>query len=799
MAKFIITSGSHFRPFTYDELVKPLQQMTDAQNATQDAYDQLSAETAALRHYISNDEEKDVRARRLYDDYVGKLNELQENLWNNGYSASARRDLSVAREGYFGDITRLSKAVQTRLERSKEYWDTKHNHPDRIMGIDPGTADLDKYLDDVNYGQNYFTYSGESFMSEVAADAKARADELLKDATKSIDVERNPELVGYLLTIKRNGFTSKEVQDASELARAALATGNRSAITDATPEGILANVLLSHLDSTGAQSGVNVSPEEFNRLFEYGRAGLSQAIGKTDINTLTDKQWDYQKQLSLAYAKSAGTTTKKDKTDKTGKGVTMNTLIERMESPGYGEFAGRSGRQYRQYESGPKQITFADGSIHDSYSPWETAEYVYNPEIRKRMRAYFGGLDVALDPSNWLGSNSDKHRQHGTVRYQDGSAVKVYANKMTDEQAKQLGIDIKDGVVLTYMGNDGKVHVEENATRDYNKGLQQYRDHVAAMKQLNPDIDKITITPKQEKKYREEYNIGTDIDSSDVYNIVSTKENIGTYTSATIANPGRLKDLKSELRETLIASNKHARTNAGGSLTKTSRFSFYKVGKNGTLSSTGEEDYSKLFMNGKTDAQIQDISIRPSDVAAGAGRGRPVIRFTTEASPDVWAADAEMFGSLLYNTLKAPRRAYPAGIFGAGRGTNEGNSMCDAVDFMLMPLLNPESVLRMSDAESKRWSNIMYKVLNDADKEIYSRSDINGPVIETEDDFLLPDAKQIVYTRSLQNQLYDAVRAYIDNEIDKVRGRMIGEHLKEASNGSDKGPYYLNPENNATE
>ena len=117
MARFIVTSGSHFQPLTYDELVKPLMQMTEAQNKAQDAYDQISMETNALENYISQNP-GDENARAMYDNYKAKLSALQNNLWNNGYSSQTARDLSVARAGYAGDVTRLATAIKNTSRHS---------------------------------------------------------------------------------------------------------------------------------------------------------------------------------------------------------------------------------------------------------------------------------------------------------------------------------------------------------------------------------------------------------------------------------------------------------------------------------------------------------------------------------------------------------------------------------------------------------------------------------------------------------------------------------------------------------
>ena len=309
MPKFLVTSGSYFQPFTYDELSKPIMQTVEAHNAAQDAYDQLSMETSALGRYITENPD-DVNAKRMYDSYLAKLNSLQDNLWNNGYNAATRRDLASARAGYASDITRLQAAIKARQERSQEYWKTRHEHPDMIMGRDPGESGLDNYLFNDLYGRDYYSYSGNDFAKMVGAEASARASEMLNDP----QVKKNPMLVGYLQMIERDGFTNKQVDDAYAAVRNAVAGDVSSVANLDFATGILANVLMSNLESSGAKG--NVSQDEFNRLLDYGKIGLSQAVGKTKVSTVADLQWAeqqkiarenerYQHQLNLAAMKAA--------------------------------------------------------------------------------------------------------------------------------------------------------------------------------------------------------------------------------------------------------------------------------------------------------------------------------------------------------------------------------------------------------------------------------------------------------------------------------------------------------------
>ena len=304
MPKYLVTNGSYFEPFTYDELAKPVMQAVEAHSATQDVYDTITAETEALRQYLLR-EPADSEARRLYDNYTAKLETLQNNLWTKGFNASTRRDLSAARAGYASDITRLGTAIKSRQDRSAEYWKTKHDHPDMIMGTDPGLSGLDSYLMNDRFGQDYFSYSGESFMNEVGTDAKARMDEMLNDPRI---LDKYPQLKGYIPILKKDGFSSQQVQNAVNAVRSYYG-GNDKALDNLDfASGVLADVLRSHVDSTGARG--KVSPTEFGRLLRYGEAGLSQSIGKSDVQFLKDLEWEQEQKLNtalkVAAAKASG-------------------------------------------------------------------------------------------------------------------------------------------------------------------------------------------------------------------------------------------------------------------------------------------------------------------------------------------------------------------------------------------------------------------------------------------------------------------------------------------------------------
>ena len=416
MPKYLVTSGSHFTPFSYDELAKPIMQMQEAHNAAQDAYDTLSLETNALGQYISENPE-DSRARAMYDNYMNKLTTLQDNLWQNGFNAQTRRDLAAARAGYASDITRLSTAIKNRQERSKEYWDARHKNPDLVMGADPGTGGLNDYLDNDNFGKDYYSYSGTSFMNEVGVDAKARASEMKRDPRYM----RDPNLAGIITRIERDGFTSGEVQAASAAVRAAISgdTGALSGLDDAS--SILANVLMSHIDSTGSREALSqgrLSTAEMNRLLDYGTAGLSQAIGKETSRDFEDPYFKQRMELDTYARKQAmAARAKKQEEDlKRMNGHAEDHDIREVSGPD----ARRTLRRSKLYDTAAKTLLHTrDG--REIRNAADASEVVYSGDLRRQYYSLFG-FDIGRTPkkgteASYLQGQAEKDGKVYYTRY----------------------------------------------------------------------------------------------------------------------------------------------------------------------------------------------------------------------------------------------------------------------------------------------------------------------------------------------------------------------------------------------
>lgn len=493
MAKYLVTSGSYFEPFTYEQLSAPVREMAEMHRASQDTYDQISLEAEALRRYIEQ-EPDNSNARKMYDSYMDKLTNLQNNLWSNGYNAQTRRDLSAARAGYASDISRLGTAIQTRQQRSAEYWKTRHEHPDMIMGNDPGLSGLDNYLADDLYGQNYYTYSGNDFMNQVGADAKARAGELLNMP----EISRDPRAVGYLERIKRDGFTSMEVQQAGDAVDRYLAGDQDALLGLDMPQSILANILVSHLESTGAVPGEsgNVSREEYRRLVNYGKAGLSQAIGKTDVDYMKDLEWQANEDRALERYKKGLEAPQ----------VPTTTMPDTWTEPVVGSRSDKERRRTSRKlgtrtwwgkDIDDKLLT-ANGT--DTYNSVDSSQTVYSEDLR-REAADILGFDIGVDPdTNGIIPDlflSQKKFLYGQTVDDNGVLYDTrYNPKINKVQVRRAGTEERWGV-------------DDDLTDYYDRKRKEYLDTVKDYKDNHPEIYKrAKVNPNKQRRMYNRDDIG---------------------------------------------------------------------------------------------------------------------------------------------------------------------------------------------------------------------------------------------------------------------------------------------------
>lgn len=761
MAKFIVTSGIDYQPFTYQELAAPVMQAAEAHREAQDVYDSLGMETAAIQRYIEQEPEGS-KAREMYQGYLDKLTSLQDNLWANGYNGQTRRDLAAARAGYAGDIVRLQKAITDRQERSAKFWE-KANDRSNIMGTDPGIYSLDKFITNDRFGQDFYSYNGNQFTQEVGTDAQARINEMMRDP-KLYDL-----FPDYYTAKMQTGVTSEEVSNAATAIYDRYRNGSDDKYNNLSIiEKVLADVLDSHLLSTGAKD--NVSRQEFDRLIEYGVAGLSHAIGKTDFETKDDwkakmnyqlemdkKKWDYE----IANPKTtsgSGSGTKKDAVPAT------SSLRVNTRNGGYNEHVKDFYWDPNKKKGGTRTINTPQGTTSTYDSPVSMALDVYNPEIRQQFRDFYKA-DVLMDvPGN-------KDNVSFEIPNGENSTIVVSAHKPTGNEAELYGFGAQDPIIFRYEHRiedengrliDIEYPIHQQFTAIFNQARKQTQDHIYDYESLpgNEHIrdDVGVLYPKEEQKYRKKHGYDDSISTEDIYHIEATKNYMGVDDYSLLASTD--KD-DNELRTNM--SNRLINTYIANKdlIAKNNRFAFIPVKGNSPQDKGATASLENILgqkqANGTTvikDENLRSIYVCPEDLVGSAVMGDyPKIRLILN-NQSVYQTTAEYLGSEAYEAL---------------------SMIMPNVTRMMEPLLHPEEVVKWSPEQAEEWADEVFYYLNgeDAMNEYYGVDDrmLRGPVKRSRENDLSEHANalDIVRDSSLRSELRSSINEYIWMQLLGIR------------------------------
>ena len=737
MPKFLVTSGSYFKPFTCDELAKPIVQTVEAHNAAQDAYDTISAETAALQRYIT-DNPDDSMAKEMYDNYVSKLTSLQNNLWNNGYNASTRRDLSAARAGYFSDITRLATAIKTRQDRGAVWSKMKMEHPELITSDNPANAGLNAYLENENFGQDIFSYNGKTFMEEVGADVQARGNEILRKP----EVMRDPDLAGRIVTKLQSGFTNSEIDNAKSFVRGVLAgkgdmstanaisgalamiDGNDSRVKLSTEEKLLAGALLSRLNATGAAG--RVSDSEFNRLVGYGELGMTAGgIQKPTVQMQEDLEWkrrtaredkewesnlelqnyEEKKKIDQKYAtpKPGSTSSGSGSGTVSGSGEVDNSGIPSVGyvMPSYqmditSKDAGKKVKAFGEYvnkvsEDNPLDIEVDGKPLHIT-DPKEAEKYLSKNQYQQQALRELG-IDIRADLTPGAQTTGYLYNRVGDKT----TRTRLRTAKLNPEDAARLGPEYANAkVALENIDENGNsTGINYGATKHLNNILANERKYLDEL--VGGDYSKYDNDPDDLKKMKKKFGINDPENKLvDYYKPIAsiiTERGFRTVEPAPLVTKASNEAAMKTYVDAIVLSSS---ANVGLS-DKDNRYKLHEMTSAGTVSDR-THSIESLLDDGTGKAKLDEsralaLTATPELLLDGymmlvlQGRGN-------------YAVPLRMLDSVLNQSFNEQQRKIDL----------DGNivtfpSVLEALEVLMEPFRNPEKVFGLTDAEARAYND----------------------------------------------------------------------------------------------
>ena len=198
--------NSRFKPFSYEEMLRPLAAYTDEYNAQEAAYGEL-ADKAAQWERLKNSE-MDQDTYQQYRNYANTLQQAADSLAKEGLKPGGRKAVQDARRKYTEEIFPIEQAYQKRAELSKMQKEMIARDPTLLIERGADQIALRELI--ANPELSPATYSGAYLEKSASQAASALAKEIRDNPRKW-----QPILGGqYYETRSRYGYTAKEISDA---------------------------------------------------------------------------------------------------------------------------------------------------------------------------------------------------------------------------------------------------------------------------------------------------------------------------------------------------------------------------------------------------------------------------------------------------------------------------------------------------------------------------------------------------------------------------------------------------------
>ncbi len=257
MASLVI--GSKFRPFSYSEMLAPIEAATTEHRAIEEGLGEMSAK-AGMWDKLAN-QQSDPIAYAQYKTYADDLTKQADLLARQGLTPESRRGLLDMKRRYSNEITPIEVAATKREELTKAQREAIQKDPSLMFNIDYGTASLDDLINNPN--ATYNAISG----SELSKRASMMASNLAKT------IQENPQyqsILGgqYFQQMQQLGYTPQQVM--------------QTIMNDPNAPSELKQVA----DTVWQEAGLDTWDQATQtRARDYINAGLYDAIGTQKFDT----------------------------------------------------------------------------------------------------------------------------------------------------------------------------------------------------------------------------------------------------------------------------------------------------------------------------------------------------------------------------------------------------------------------------------------------------------------------------------------------------------------------------------
>lgn len=279
MANFSFVSGAKFRPFSYQEMLQPLQAYTQEYNTIQEGMGELGTKANVFERLAN--EQTDPQAYAMYKQYSNDLAAQAESLAKQGLTPASRQGLIDMKRRYSSEVVPIEQAYKRRQELVDEQRKLQAQDSTLLFDRPASTLSLDELIS--NPALSPQSYSGALLSKQVGTASQNLAKEVRENPRKWRTILGNQ----YYETIMQKGFRPEEIMQAVQN----------------TPEA--SPILQGIVEDAVGSSGIKNWNDEntLNRAYDYARQGLWNAVGETQYQNVSNKAYDYAMQKELAQEK----------------------------------------------------------------------------------------------------------------------------------------------------------------------------------------------------------------------------------------------------------------------------------------------------------------------------------------------------------------------------------------------------------------------------------------------------------------------------------------------------------------
>lgn len=463
MANYSLTVSSEFRPFSYQELIAPIQHQSEVQDKLMDQYDTLSQQADVLEAMGQRDKNSGAYSR--YKAYSDALRQQADNLLKQGLTPQSRLQLSQMKTNYNKQIVPIQNAWSRRDQEAKLQLQASMSDPTLMFSRDAATSSIDDYL--ANPEGGFQTVSGKTMATMSAGMAQNLAKQVQMGKGELASKLKHINPLTYE-TIQKYGLTPDVVRDWKN-------------------NGILSTIV----DQVKLANGVqNLSPKDQLRAEGFAESGLWQAVGEDKVNYVDDKPaemalqdyYDQQKQArdfkqKLALAQAQG-----------GDGGSPFPMGDQSMPLAYGDDNAK-----KKTQDAANVFGFGNGGTNGRATVKTLTLYPNNPNAKqatlpgappsglvqkgysiKYKTTFFDKNGRLLNRTKFITQSADKRIQKELANYYDNKVVPAL---------KQFGFQSNstptDGMISLRYSRQFK-----NSTNGYVSGIDMYHDDPEDWKKL---------------------------------------------------------------------------------------------------------------------------------------------------------------------------------------------------------------------------------------------------------------------------------------------------------------------------